>query len=641
MLLFISLFAIAILCVSADEFNYGEGNEELPMPAPKQTKRSRAFRKAHKAGLERVGTLDPDSVTDADEKPKKGFLNGMKMKKIETGGKAMKKKNRIVVAAKGAKKDDSAGNKLPAREGVDGKMSAAAAKKHSAAGVAKRRAEVLGNEKEKIVYKVAEEEAKVRLTTLKLVKWLRNRLRSRLDDIGESETEMDSGARLIQDLAEKKKHMAGQRSAEIKAKLESQKRLAEYRRTLEEPDGQLRVVESQTKKLSSQLDQLKKTYNSLAAVHTKLRQQLRTAGFSHWLDTRGKEYLPPTAVGVLSKSAEILDPIAHGLERAVDIDRSLSLDLEEMVPPLSDAHIFSAVLADVLVLLPLIPIFFLALRIWQTLHTLSVLHILFYGAAVFAAQTTICLLVSFYTGHEALRYFQVSNEPVLIAGTFLNALLFTCFIFLLAIVALLRRRRTDVAQVGASMLVGWHFYQAVLRPAVMDEAITYPAPSYLLYVAYFTIVMVDKNKTLQMRYPYEEHIDTVTNTLKDWGDETMRAIRAVFDDEEVECSGRADAAETEWGKSERDGSEHDATQHDSHVWDEERGWVRVGWPHSRTSQWVHDQRNRHGYGSHWQQRQPPQVPQHRGAVVLHLSSSRHRGPVSRADGSNASMASCL
>jgi hypothetical protein len=364
----------------------------------------------------------------------------------------------------------------------------------------------------------------VTLATLKLVHWLRNRLRKRLKEIADLEGALATAEHAAANLAADQKRVAADREREIQLKIEGQKALAEFRRNAAEPDDQLRIVGEQTRKLERQLADMSATYDALAKVQAEMEGKMRSAGFSHWLDARGQRYMPETAVGVLAKSAEILDPVVAGIGRAVAMDAELAAEVEQLVP-IAHSPLVSGVVSDIFVLVPVIPMLALAGRVSYSMHGLTALHYIFYLSWVFAVQCAGCFLVSLALAEEAIHYFQRTNEPAMIGVLFATAGLYTCFTFLHALVALVHSTPHNLAHLVAVNGIGYYFYTSVFRPAVLDRPADFPVLTHAAHAVAFLYIATARNAALQLDVPLQHELRALFGAAHAWLDETADAMR--------------------------------------------------------------------------------------------------------------------
>lgn len=380
---------------------------------------------------------------------------------------------------------------------------------------------------------VEREEEKLRNATVKLVTWLRNRLRKRLEEVATLEQEMEAEKILLENLQANITDTAAARSDEIRLKIKAQKKLTDFRRNSEEPERQLVLIQSQTTTLSDKLAHMGEVYNSLAEKHRRIRGKLHAAGFSHWLEARGKEYMPQTAVGVLSKSMELFEPLSHGIEKAAELDHSIAQGVESIMPMARDNFIVK-VFEDMLMLIPIVPIFVVICKLLHTIHSISVLHIVMYVATAFCAESVLLLFVSLCLGREPLRAMQESNEALLIAGIFTNLILFIVYIFAQGLIAGLRSSRVETLQIVLGVAIGFHCYHTVFRPAMINGRITTSGASYLMYATNFCFVIYEKKRVLNVQIPYEEEINEFLLWIESWFWETVDAMRNIFYDRSQE-----------------------------------------------------------------------------------------------------------
>lgn len=392
---------------------------------------------------------------------------------------------------------------------------------------------------------VEDEEEKLRNATINLVTWLRNRLRKRLNDITMLEAKMQTENFLLRKLNESIVNKTSERGNEIRIKLHNQKKLSEFRRFSDEPEKQLLAVQTQTKKLSDQLAHLGKIYNSLAERRRKLRERLHEAGFSHWLGTRGKEYLPDTAVGVLSKSTELLQPFSQGIEQAVNLDRKLVTRIEGTIPNLSKRSFFGRVVEEFLMLLPIIPMLFVLCKMLHTMHKLSIVHLVMYKAVGFLLESGLLLLVSAFLGRETIGALHDSkNSKALIVGLFINAVMYCGYIFTQVLISVLQPSRSEMLQTILGLAVGYHYFWSVFRPVMLNEKVSVTAIGHLMSTVNFGLVAYEKMRFLKLRAPYEDQITTLLLSLESWIWETKEAMSNVFYEGTTEMDMFSDGSDT-------------------------------------------------------------------------------------------------
>jgi hypothetical protein len=370
---------------------------------------------------------------------------------------------------------------------------------------------------------VEKEEQKVKNATLNLVKWLRNRLLMRLKEVADLEAKMVVTQGMLNSIAAKKQNAFSEREAEIRRKIESQKRLSDFRRKVEEPTEVYNSVTNKTRELEIQLKELGKSYDELAKTYVRLQTNIREAGFSHWLDARGRAYMPETAVGMISKSAEILSPVIHGIGRAVELDQKLAEEVEELVP-IPHSVLFTGVLSDILILVPMIPILAVAVRVAYSVRELTILHHIVLLGAMFSTQGVGCFLLSLYLTEDALRYFQRTNEPVLIGILFVCASVYALFMLLLAVVCVAENKAESLVQLALSGGAGYYFYRMAFRPAVLDGQVAIPIVYYLFSSVLFLAIASERNRGIRIRFPLQSEVDVTLSLVKEWLRDTARAM---------------------------------------------------------------------------------------------------------------------
>lgn len=374
---------------------------------------------------------------------------------------------------------------------------------------------------------VEREEEKLHTATVKLVLWLRNRLRKRIQEVADLEQEMEREKILLENLRSNIENTTAAREGEIRLKLKTEKKLTAFRRTIEEPEKQLQLIQSQTKKLSDKLAHLVEVYNSLSERHRELRQHLHEAGFSHWLQARGKEYMPETAVGILSKSVELFEPFSDGLEKAVELEHDFAQGVEEVVPIPKD-NFFEMVFEDMLLILPMIPILVAVCKLFQAMHSLSVIHVVMYIAAAFCAESSLLLLVSFCLGSEPLSVLQGSHESMLVLGIFMNVSLYVIYLFTQGLIAVLKTSRLEILQTSLALAIGYHCYKTIFRPVMLDQKVSSTATNYVMYIINFLLVVYEKKRILKIKSPYEEQVNEFLLSIEKWFWETVEAMNHVF-----------------------------------------------------------------------------------------------------------------
>ncbi|CAN8062359.1 unnamed protein product [Agarophyton chilense] len=373
------------------------------------------------------------------------------------------------------------------------------------------------------------EEQKLMAATNKLVKWLRNRLRKRLSDVADLESEITTENELLKNLSEEIQDASRDREDEIKQKLRTKKELSDFRRHSNPPDAGVNRVRSQTKALSEQLERLKDAYESMTMRHKDLENKLRSAGFSHWLEARGRDYFPDTAIGVLSKSAQVLGPVSHGFQRALLFDDRLSTEMEQIVPG-SDETIFGKIVWDITMMVPFIP-FLLLLRLASgMLRSLSVYDIVLCGSGLFAAESVLCFVMSAFFGREVLGICQEVNESILVALLFVNSSAFFILFLAQILISCLRPSRAEAVQAILLFTVGCRYYQYVFRPVMLSKPVMVTILSHILYIITFSLILVEKKRVMNFKTPYDQYFQKLMMAIEAWVFDTGHAMRNVFSD---------------------------------------------------------------------------------------------------------------
>ncbi|PXF45881.1 hypothetical protein BWQ96_04316 [Gracilariopsis chorda] len=373
------------------------------------------------------------------------------------------------------------------------------------------------------------EEQKLKLATNKLVKWLRNRLRKRLEDVANLEHEMTTENVLLENLESEIKDTSEERKSEIREKIATQKELSEFRRHSTSPDATMERVKSQTTALSEQLEKVKDAYESMAARHKDLKDKLRSAGLTHWLEARGKEYFPETAVGVLSKSAQILGPVTHGFQKVVSLDDMLSRKVERVMHG-SDEGMYGSIVWDLTMLIPFVPFLCLLRVADHAFHHVSMFHIVLCGSALFAAESFISFILSVFLGKEVLSVTQKVNETILVALVLLNAVLYTLVLFSQVLISCLHSSRNEGIQVILMFTIGYRYYYHVFQPAMLGRPIMITLMSHIVHILTFSLVFIEKKRLLDYKTPYDLYFNKLILGTKDWVMDTFQAMLNVFSD---------------------------------------------------------------------------------------------------------------
>lgn len=407
------------------------------------------------------------------------------------------------------------------------------------------------------------EEDKLRAQTRRLVKWLRNRLRKRLSEVADLEHEMATEEELLVGLNRSIEGTYAERQKEIKLKIARQKALKQFQisplgassSSSSNPSSpaiietELRAVESEKVGLSEQLARVTRTYETLAQVDKDLRKRLHTAGLTHWLRARGKDYMPESAVGVLSKSVEFLNPVASGLEKVYDLD----VKAANFIPKRVRVHqsTFGKVLIDALMLLPLLPLFILLCRARHSIlksSNFSNVHIALYSST-FLLFESIVLAIMF-------QFDKLSFTPPFITfvSTFALILLLVCQC-LLTLLSVATRSDTvelEVTQCGLLLALVAHFWKHVFIPSVTSDhsqdgnissaslmtvyklAADSPPPAgctaHVVYAMVFGFIAQCKRNLLGWTCSLDDKAKVVIASISAWLIETFRAIKNAFSD---------------------------------------------------------------------------------------------------------------
>lgn len=411
------------------------------------------------------------------------------------------------------------------------------------------------------------EEIKLKTQTKKLVKWLRNRLRKRLEQVANLESEMETEAILLTNLNQTIEDRAAERHTEIRLKLDNQKRLSSFRKKVHAPDEHVHHAQEQKARLSEQLARITRTYETLAQVHKDLLNKLRSAGLSHWLQTRGNEYIPQTAVGVLSKSADILNPVTQGIEKALELDNHIVEEVESVVPDIARRSIISKVLADVAMIMPLIPLFVLWYRMLRMLDSLSIVHIVLYVTGGLVAELFLVILFSGYFGQEALHVCQLANESFFSGGVLFNFVLLLGVLCAQALITALQTCRSEIVQLISCLFIVHHFWRHVFVPTMVGHTVTTTVAANVVYDLVFTFIAHQKKEALSLHTAYDKHISKAWDLAANWTRETAHAMGNVF--REGDCERTPTAKEevesflSSRSDSDSEGSSHDFSRPDS------------------------------------------------------------------------------
>lgn len=411
------------------------------------------------------------------------------------------------------------------------------------------------------------EEDKLRAQTRRLVKWLRNRLRKRLAEVADLEHEMATEEELLVGLNRSIEGTYAERQKEIKLKIARQKALKQFQTSPLGPSSssssnpsspasietELRAVESEKVGLSEQLARVTRTYETLAQVDKDLRKRLHTAGLTHWLRARGKDYMPESAVGVLSKSVEFLNPVASGLEKVYDLD----VKAANFIPKRVRVHqsTFGKVFIDVLMLLPLLPLFILLCRARHSIlksSNFSNVHIALYSSSFLLFESLVLAIM--------FQFERLSFTPPLI--TFISSfalivlLVCQCLLTLLSVATRSETVELEVTQCGLLLALVAHFWKHVFIPSVTSDhnqdgnissaslitvyklAADSPPPAgciaHIVYAMVFAFIAQCKRNLLGWTCSLDDKGKVVIASITAWLLETFRAIKNAFSDSNIQ-----------------------------------------------------------------------------------------------------------
>lgn len=397
-------------------------------------------------------------------------------------------------------------------------------------------------------------EEKLKMTTRKLVKWLRNRLRKRLEDVVSLEEKCDIEQKLLIGVNKTIEYQALERRAEINVKLKTQSEIQNIRQHMNGLELRLQEVRSQNANLVEQLSHLKEVHNQLEGIRKKLEDKLISTGITNWLEKRGPNYMPATAAGVLSKSAKILDPVSRGLEEVIKLDELFSSGVESVVP-IPKRSLLSEVIRDLALVLPVIPVIMLFWRIGQISQRLSVLHLVLYISAILAIESGFMFVLSICTGTEAVLELQKSYELLLATAVFIDIFLLFSMILLQVLVTTLRPSGSELMQAMLGLALGYHFFKAVFQPVALSKSPTVTTPALFMYSISFAVICFEKKATLRLGTRLDKHLNSVLLIVEGWVSETWEAMKNLFvdtipdisdcDDEESSFEGRSLSREAE------------------------------------------------------------------------------------------------
>lgn len=375
---------------------------------------------------------------------------------------------------------------------------------------------------------IDEEEIKLRNQTQKLVKWLRNRLRKRLEDVADLEGELATERIVLTKLSQNINSTSIDRHHEIQLKLKRSKQLKAVTASAHNPEKRLRSVEAEHAELEDRLAAARRAYDALASVHGGLRDRLRQAGLAHWLEARGSEYLPATAIGVLARSAALLDPVANGLHRAYDLDAELAAEVESLVPGLSPDSLIGRSVADLAMLVPLLPLFVILLRTARAAGRTSVAMAAALVASVLAVCAIMALLASVALGKEALGVWQSKHDLAFAGGALIVQMGLVALVALQAGMFLSHPNRaggsTMVLTVGCLL----HVWKRIFVPAMLHEhEQSCVLGNFVLAVALMAVALRCK-AVAGVCTPWDESIVLLVQEGMKWMTETGDAMRAVF-----------------------------------------------------------------------------------------------------------------
>lgn len=400
-----------------------------------------------------------------------------------------------------------------------------------------------------------EEEAKLKTASNKLVKWLRNRLAKRVGEATDLTSSIKGQGELIETLKEAVQSTSGEREKDIRVKIERLKKLREYKKLSSKPMKELQAAQHESDNLSTELSHLQKRYDFLTVERERLKDRLEHSGLGHWLEVNGKEHLPATAVGVLSKSAQILDPLSRGAHEVIEMDKFISTMVENLLPT-SESRMISKVVWDLVMLAPVIPMIIAFWWVNDALHEMSAYHAIFGSALVLTVTTLVHILASVIVGGEALSLMQQRNEVGCICFIMVISALLVSMIILQTMVTAVDSSSSDVSELLVTLTISFHWYLNVFQPAMVSLPIRMHVIEHILYLGGACFVGYKKKEKIKLQTGFDESLERFVEYMQDWLEETGEAVRNIFSDENRDYKG----GRWEIGEEMKDGSVAEDTE---------------------------------------------------------------------------------
>ena len=371
------------------------------------------------------------------------------------------------------------------------------------------------------------DENNVQGATNKMVKWLRNRFRKRFKEGLDLKQAIKQEKLDIQKLEEEIETASSERHEEIRLKLKNQRKLRDFRLHANEPDEDIETIKRETVQLSQQLQKVKLAHGKMFDLHEKLIAQLHEAGLSHWIEVRGKQYLPETAAGILSKSVDLLSPVSHGIERVVDLDRKLSSGFEHMVPLFSREALPFSVLDDIVMLLPFLPFCFLGMQLPYITRIIS-MHETVLGSAFCLLIVSITLLiVSIPLGQSALVSIYTSSPPI---GTFCTGIMTTLSVIMAVGQSRIAMRLSMLGEYALAILAIFTCYPLAICFG-RRSAVGMPITAHVAHIAAYGMLALERKRSLGLSTPWDETVDNAVASIRSWINDTFQAMKNVFKDD--------------------------------------------------------------------------------------------------------------
>mmetsp|Transcript_3885 Transcript_3885/g.7435 ORF Transcript_3885/g.7435 Transcript_3885/m.7435 type:complete len:400 (-) Transcript_3885:567-1766(-) len=307
------------------------------------------------------------------------------------------------------------------------------------------------------------------------------------EDLVQQRADLDDARRRKSTATAKRREVVTQRN-------ERELILRELEKRSEKAVERIRSSRKEIARLEESIRGLREERERLKKREGVLNDMLRKSGLRRWFSLEGHNVLSKTAVGVLIRSADLMDPIASKLQGAAQRERAI-IDRIGIRSPYVRGVLFL-----LFVLVPVVGVLAVLTIVSGYLSSLTVLHALTGLCAFFATQSFLLFFLSVLLRSEVTSLLQWNREKMFLGLLLVWAVLFLVFLYLFAHQLSSSPDLNAAFQFIASIFVGYHFYVEVFRPAFLTEEVHITAIAYLTYCTVFVLIGADKGKLIGLDY---------------------------------------------------------------------------------------------------------------------------------------------